>query len=151
MLSVRSPVTGVVMGLSEVPDPVFARGLVGPGTAVTPVRESHEVLAPVDGAVVKLQPHAFVVADDEGRGVLVHLGIDTVRLDGAGFETLLDGAGQGHRVAAGTPLVRWNPAGVQERGFSATVPVIALDAGEEAVTGAAVGEVVRGEQLFQWA
>ncbi|RNL81676.1 PTS sugar transporter subunit IIA [Halostreptopolyspora alba] len=151
MLSVRSPVTGAVVGLSEVPDPVFARGLVGPGAAVTPAHEPHDVVAPVEGVVVKLQPHAFVIADDEGRGVLVHLGIDTVRLDGAGFETLLDGAGRGQRVAAGTPLLRWNPADAWARGFATTVPVVALDAGEEAVTRAAVGEVTRGERLFQWA
>ncbi|MBB4933865.1 PTS system glucose-specific IIA component/PTS system N-acetylglucosamine-specific IIA component [Lipingzhangella halophila] len=151
MLSVCSPVSGIATELAEVPDPVFARGLVGPGIAVTPGSEPHDVVAPIDGAVVKLHAHAFVVADDQGRGVLVHLGIDTVRLDGAGFEILLDGAGERQRVRAGTPMVRWNPADVVARGHSAAVPVVALDAAEGAVTQAATGEVTRGEQLFLWA
>ncbi len=150
VLSVRSPVSGTASGLSEVPDPVFAKGLVGPGISVTPVHESHDVAAPIDGTVVKLQAHAFVIADERGRGVLVHLGIDTVRLDGEGFETLLEGSGKGHHVTAGTPLVRWNPADVQQRGFSVAVPVVALDAGENTVTHVTSGSVSQGEELFRW-
>ncbi|ASU85463.1 phosphoenolpyruvate--carbohydrate phosphotransferase [Nocardiopsis gilva YIM 90087] len=148
MLSVLSPVPGAAVGLSDVPDPVFAQGMVGPGAAVQPLAEPQQAVAPISGKIIKLHPHAFVVVDREGRGVLVHLGIDTVKLDGKGFEKL---AAEGDEVAAGTPLIRWNPQEVAAQGLSAIVPVVALDAESDVVSGTATGDVAKGEQLFQWA
>ncbi|WP_046470734.1 PTS sugar transporter subunit IIA [Allosalinactinospora lopnorensis] len=148
MLSVHAPVPGTAVGLSEVSDPVFGQGMVGPGAAIEPAREPHEAIAPISGTVVKLHAHAFVIADEQGRGVLVHLGIDTVRLDGKGFEKLAE---EGEQVAAGAPLIRWNPADVQEEGYSPIVPVVALDADGDVISRAVTGEVAKGEQLFQWA
>lgn len=148
MLKVLSPVPGRAVGLSEVPDPVFAQGMVGPGTAIQPTNGSQEALAPITGKIVKLHPHAFAVADDEGRGVLAHLGIDTVKLEGQGFEKLVT---EGERVEAGTPLVRWNPADVVERELSPIVPVVALDVASDVISRAVTGEVAAGDTLFQWA
>ena len=85
MTTVTSPLAGRAIGLTAVPDPVFSGAMVGPGTAIDPVREPSEAVSPVDGIVVSLHPHAFVVVDDEGHGVLTHLGIDTVQLNGEGF------------------------------------------------------------------
>lgn len=68
MTTVSSPVTGRAIGLEAVPDPVFSGAMVGPGTAVDPLREPADALSPVDGLIVSLHPHAFVVVDDEGRG-----------------------------------------------------------------------------------
>lgn len=86
MTNVTSPLAGRAIGLAAVPDPVFSGAMVGPGTAIDPVREPSEAVSPVDGIVVSLHPHAFVVVDAEGHGVLTHLGIDTVQLNGEGFE-----------------------------------------------------------------
>ena len=85
-LTVLAPVTGQVLGLPEVPDPVFSAALVGPGVALDPDHEPRsQVIAPIAGTILKLHPHAFVVQHDDGRAVLVHLGIDTVELGGTGF------------------------------------------------------------------
>ncbi|MGW4157713.1 PTS sugar transporter subunit IIA, partial [Micromonospora chersina] len=89
MTTVTSPLAGRAVGLASVPDPVFSGAMVGPGTAIDPVREPSEAVSPVDGVVVSLHPHAFVVVDDQGHGVLTHLGIDTVQLNGEGFELLV--------------------------------------------------------------
>ena len=145
---ISSPLTGTAIGLAEVPDPVFAGSMVGPGAAVDPERKPQVAVAPIAGRLVKLKPHAFVVAGQGGRGVLVHLGIDTVNLDGAGFELL---AVEGTQVAAGTPVVRWNPAEIEARGLSPVCPVIALDAEVAAVGAVAVGSIEPGRTLFRWA
>lgn len=145
--TVLAPVAGTVVGLAAVPDPVFAQALVGPGTAIDPVREPGTAVAPVDGTIAKLHPHAFVVVTAGGDGVLVHLGIDTVNLKGEGFETL---AAEGDTVSAGDPLVRWNPADVEARGLSPVCPVVALDAVADALTLAPEGPVGTGAELFVW-
>ncbi|MFC7466982.1 PTS glucose transporter subunit IIA [Actinomadura keratinilytica] len=100
MTEVMSPLSGQAIGLASVPDPVFSGAMVGPGTAIDPVREPSEAVSPVAGVVVSLHPHAFVVVDEAGRGVLTHLGIDTVQLNGEGFELL---------VRKGTPSPRGSP------------------------------------------
>jgi phosphotransferase system IIA component len=82
MTTVTSPLAGRAIGLAAVPDPVFSGAMVGPGAAIDPVREPSESVAPVDGIVVSLHPHAFVIVDPDGQGVLTHLGIDTVQLRG---------------------------------------------------------------------
>ncbi|MBP2706005.1 PTS glucose transporter subunit IIA [Microbispora sp. RL4-1S] len=147
MTTVLAPVAGTAVGLTAVPDPVFSQLMVGPGTAIDPRREPGEAVAPIDGTIVKLHPHAFVVVGDDGRGVLVHLGIDTVQLKGEGF-TLL--AAEGDRVEAGRPVVAWDPAAVEAGGRSPVCPVVALDAAAGAVTAVAEGGVDVGDPLFQW-
>ncbi|GAB4087138.1 PTS glucose transporter subunit IIA [Myceligenerans cantabricum] len=123
--TVRSPVAGTVVAMADVPDPVFAEGMVGPGVAVDPVAGApSDVLAPCDGIIVKLHPHAFVLAGPAGRGILVHLGIDTVQLAGQGF-TLH--TAEGETVIAGQRLVSWSPSDVAAGGRSPLVLVVALD------------------------
>ncbi|RCG27964.1 PTS glucose transporter subunit IIA [Sphaerisporangium album] len=148
MTTVLAPVAGRVVGLAAVPDPVFAEGLVGLGTAIDPAREPGTAVAPIDGTIVKLHPHAYVIVGDDGRGVLVHLGIDTVELRGEGFRVL---AAEGERVRAGRPVVAWDPALVEAGGRSPMCPVVALDALPGTV-GALVpsGAVRAGDGLFLW-
>jgi sugar PTS system EIIA component len=141
---VRSPVAGTVLPLADVPDPVFAEAMVGPGLAVRPAGDL--VVSPVDGVLTTLHPHAFVVAAGD-RGVLVHLGLDTVRLGGAGFELLVEA---GATVACGQPMVRWDPVEVQAGGLSPVVPVVALDATAGALADLASGSVSAGDPLFSW-
>lgn len=150
MTEVVSPLAGEVVGLAGVPDEVFAEAMVGPGTAVAPAPGGGTVdaVSPVDGVLAKLHPHAYVVVDDDGRGVLVHLGIDTVTLKGEGF-TLL--AAESDRVRAGQPVVRWDPAAVEAGGRSPICPVVALDASAQALADVReTGDVDAGERLFTW-
>lgn len=150
-LTVLAPVAGTVRAMAEVPDPVFAGEIVGPGFAIDPNRDGVvEAIAPVAGKIIKLHPHAYVIMTADSRGVLVHLGLDTVQLGGQGFTLHL---AEGETVAAGDVVVSWNPADVEAGGRSSICPVVALEGKPEAVTGlVATGERVRaGEPLFVWA
>ena len=82
---VLAPIAGRAVALAEVPDPVFAQGMVGYGAAVDPPRQVVDAVAPVSGKLLKLMPHAYVIMTADNVGVLVHLGLDTVQLNGAGF------------------------------------------------------------------
>ncbi|AWZ09197.1 MULTISPECIES: PTS glucose transporter subunit IIA [unclassified Streptomyces] len=148
MTSVMSPLAGNAIGLAAVPDPVFSGAMVGPGTAIDPVREPSEAVSPVDGVVVSLHPHAYVVVDSEGHGVLTHLGIDTVQLNGEGFELLVN---KGDTVTRGQAVIRWNPAAVEAAGKSPICPVVALEATAEALGDLVeAGDIKAGDLLFSW-
>lgn len=146
-LQVLAPVPGRAIDLADVPDPVFAGGMVGPGRAVDPDRGPLTAVAPVAGTVVKAHPHAFVIVTAEGRGLLVHLGIDTVELRGEGFELQV---AEGAQVAAGQPVVRWDSAAVEAGGRSPCCPVVALDAAADALELGPAGPVHAAAELFGW-
>ncbi|MEZ0446593.1 PTS sugar transporter subunit IIA [Cellulomonas sp. ICMP 17802] len=150
-LTVLAPVAGQVLGLGEVPDPVFSAELVGPGLALDPEHAVRsEVIAPIAGTILKLHPHAFVVQHDDGRAVLVHLGIDTVELGGSGFTLHTS---EGATVTAGQVVVTWDPEAVASGGRSPVCPVVGLEAPADAVTRlASPGDTVAaGEPLLLWA
>lgn len=148
MTIVTSPLAGRTIGLAAVPDPVFSGAMVGPGTAIDPVREPGEAVAPVDGVIVSLHPHAFVVVDAEGHGVLTHLGIDTVQLNGEGFELLVN---KGDTVTRGQAVVRWNPAAVEVVSESPICPIVALEATADSLGDLREdGDVKAGDALFSW-
>ncbi|MBW4720994.1 PTS sugar transporter subunit IIA [Saccharothrix obliqua] len=147
-LRVASPVAGRVVPLTDVPDPVFSQAMVGPGVAVEPDRVAGDVVSPVDGTIVTLHPHAFVVATEDGAAVLVHLGIDTVQRKGEGFTLHVV---KGEAVRAGQPVVTWDPAEVEAAGFAPICPVVALDATPDVLLDqAAPGPVSAGDALFSW-
>lgn len=146
VLDVVAPLAGTVVALADVPDPVFAAEMVGSGVAVEPTGEEPvAVVAPVAGNLMKVHPHAFVVLTPAGVGVLVHLGIDTVRLRGEGFTVH---RAEGEDVAAGTPVVTFSPAEVRGRGLSAVCPVVVLDSPAGAVAPRAGRAVAAGDPLF---
>lgn len=136
-LTVLAPVAGTVRALADVDDPVFAGEIVGPGLAIQPDTAADAgpgagaVVAPVAGTVAKLHPHAFVLLAEGGRGVLVHLGINTVQLGGAGFTLHV---AEGDVVEQGQLLVEWDPAAVEAGGRSAICPVVGLEAQPDSLT-----------------
>jgi glucose-specific phosphotransferase system IIA component len=157
---VLAPVSGTLVAMSDVDDPVFAAGYVGPGVAIDPDRDMDPdagggcgnggaVFAPIAGRIAKLHPHAFVTEHADGRGVLVHLGIDTIELRGAGFVLL---AAEGDEVLPGQMLIRWNPDAVAASGRSPVCPVIALGAAADAITLLATPgtRLVAGTGLMEW-
>ena len=142
---VLAPCAGRLVAMADVPDPVFSAEMVGPGVAIDPGDDPVTVVSPIAGTLVKVHPHAFVVLDDHGIGVLVHLGIDTVRLEGLGFEVLV---AQGDTVAAGDEIVRWDPSTL-EGGMSPLVPVVAMDRPKGSVPAPESGAAVAaGDVLF---
>ena len=141
-VTIAAPITGTVIPLAEVPDPVFAKALVGPGVAIDP----GEVAAPVAGKLASLKPHAYVISHRPDQGVLVHLGIDTVHLKGAGF-TLRAEAGQ--QVDAGEEIVVWDLEAAREAEKSVIVPVVVLEADAENLTLAEAGPISAGDALIR--
>lgn len=124
-VEVLSPFTGRVVPLEEVPDPVFAERMLGDGLAVEP-REGLG-LAPISGrlSVFHSAGHAFAVQDAGSEvAVLVHVGLDTVHLQGRGFTRLAEA---GDLVATGQPVVRFDLAAIAEANYSPLSPVILPD------------------------
>lgn len=141
---VLAPCPGQVVSISESVDQVFAGEIVGPGVLIRPESGSTTVVAPIAGKVVKVHPHAFVILSPDGVGVLVHLGINTVRLEGAGFEVH---ATQGSDVAVGDAMVTWDPASITDPEMSSEVPVVIMDRPAGTVSPAAAS-VASGDVLF---
>lgn len=143
---ILAPLDGRAMPMSEVPDPVFSAEMVGAGVAIEPLDtdDATTVVAPVAGAIVKLHPHAAVIVTDEGTGVLLHVGIDTVGKPDL-FEVK---AAEGDRVQAGDPLITFSPNAVRRLGLSAAVPVVVMDSAPGSAQNALTGPVTTGSVLF---
>lgn len=145
---VYSPLTGQVVPLDRVPDPVFAQRLLGEGVAVDP---DHGVaVAPIAGQLTVLHSsgHAYAVGDGTGLTVLVHIGLETVSLRGEGFQRL---ATVGEVVARGQPVVRFDLSILRARGLPTVSPVVLVDlpAGWR-VRSRSQGHVLAGEDLLLW-
>ncbi|GEO63297.1 PTS sugar transporter subunit IIA [Companilactobacillus nantensis] len=97
-----APITGQIVNLNTVSDPVFAQGMMGAGFAIKPDLNDSEIVAPISGKITVAQGHAVGIVRDDGLEFLLHIGIDTVSLKGAPFNSLVK---PGKRVKAGTPLV----------------------------------------------
>ena len=146
MVDILSPVSGLRQDVSDVPDPVFAQGIVGPGAAISPHHGKQCAVAPIDGLLVKLHPHAFCILSDRGPSVLVHLGIDTVHMHGDGFTLVAE---ENQRVSAGTEIIRWDPDYVADTGRSAICAVVVLDCPFPAVALQPTGsEIAVSQPLF---
>lgn len=146
MTDVLAPCPGRVIPLADVPDPVFSGQMMGPGVGIEPADGETTVIAPIAGSVLKVLPHAFVIVGEDGLGVLVHLGINTVRLNGEGFEVL---AQQGSKVEAGAAMIRWNPAAISGPDISTVIPIVAMERPADSIVSDAVGtDVAPGEVLF---
>ncbi|WP_424449129.1 glucose PTS transporter subunit IIA [Microbacterium arborescens] len=122
---IASPLDGTVVELSDVPDPVFGGGVMGPGVAIEPT--GNTVVSPGAGTVAAAQPtgHAFGLELDNGVELLIHVGIDTVNLKGEGFEVHVKA---GDRVEQGTPLVTFDRSVIEKAGYPLITPVIVLNA-----------------------
>lgn len=120
-LEVASPIKGKVLRLESIQDAAFASGVLGKGAAVLP--EDGNVFAPADGVVSTLFPtlHALGLETDNGLELLIHIGLDTVQLDGEGFEAMVK---QGDRVKKGQLLVKFDLQFIGEKGFSLETPII---------------------------
>ena len=119
---VAAPLNGTVMALEDVSDPVFSSGAVGKGAGLTPTGDI-VVTAPADGTVVvaPASGHAFGINLDNGIELLIHVGLDTVNLEGKGFDVKVE---QGDRVTAGQELVRVDRTVIEEAGYPLTTPVL---------------------------
>ncbi|WP_077324351.1 PTS system trehalose-specific EIIBC component [Virgibacillus siamensis] len=142
---IYAPLNGLISPLEDVPDPTFSQKMMGDGIAIEPT--DGNVVAPLDGEIVQIFPtkHAVGILSNAGTEVLIHIGLDTVNLDGEGFEAHVK---QGDKVKAGDLLVTFDLEFVREKAAGVTTPVIITN-GEQVgfleksnETTAAAGETV---------
>ena len=121
---ILAPVSGKVVELSSVPDPVFSEKLTGDGCAI--LLEGADVLAPVDGEITLFfeTKHAFAITTASGVQVLVHVGLDTVILDGEGITALHH---TGEHVTGGTPILRLDLPFLKKRHINLISPVLIVN------------------------
>ncbi|MDO4312967.1 MAG: glucose PTS transporter subunit IIA [Eubacteriales bacterium] len=143
---VGSPVKGIAADLSKVPDEAFAGRLMGDGAAVTPTDPI--VCAPEDGSVIFVfdTKHAVGFTMDNGISVLIHMGVDTVKLEGKGFEVLTE---QGAKVKKGDPLLKLDLEYLNANAPSMMSPILCTELTEnQKVRLLKEGEIEKGEALF---
>lgn len=121
---IKSPVDGQVVALESVKDEVFSQKLVGDGVAIIPM--SNIFSAPIDGIVTKIfsTNHAYSIKSVKDLEVMVHIGLDTVALQGKGFERI---ANEGDVVKAGDPIIRADLTYIKEHAKDIVTPVIISD------------------------
>lgn len=141
-----SPLAGELLPLSEVKDEVFSSGAMGEGVAVEP---SEGVLhAPADGKVVMTFPtgHAIGMKTSDGAEILMHIGMDTVNLQGHGFETLV---AKGDEVKAGDELVKLDIDAIHAKGYVVTTPIVVTNSKDyEKITVVSQGKVKVGQEIL---
>ncbi|MCB5952605.1 beta-glucoside-specific PTS transporter subunit IIABC [Enterococcus sp. BWT-B8] len=143
---VDSPLEGNVLPLCEARDAAFSEGIMGKGVVIEPT--VGEVVAPFDGTVMTLFPtkHAIGLISDNGTEVLIHIGIDTVQLEGEGFEAFVE---QHAKVKKGDKLVTFDIKAIEEAGYSTQVPIIVTNTPDYAdVIASSKSSVKKGEVLI---
>ncbi|WP_409298238.1 PTS glucose transporter subunit IIA [Peribacillus sp. SCS-26] len=120
-LELAAPATGEIVPLDQVPDPVFAEKMMGDGLAINPIEGV--VAAPVDAEVLQVFPtkHAVGLKADNGAEILIHIGLETVSMNGEGFQSFVT---QGDRVKKGQKLISFNLDLIKEKAKSTVTPVI---------------------------
>ena len=119
-----APLSGSVMPITEMPDPVFSSKAMGDGLAIEPAVGADTVVAPADATVAATMPgsnHAIGLVLDDGMELLVHVGVDTVEMGGDGFACLVE---QGQRVSAGQPLMTFDAAKIRAAGHPTAVAFV---------------------------
>jgi len=119
--TVTQPVAGKMIPAQEIADPMFAAETMGPSIGIIP--EGETVYAPFDGEVMMIFPtkHAVGLASNDGIEVLIHVGIDTVQMNGKGFESFVE---QGQKISKGDKLLTFDRAEIKDAGYSDTVIVV---------------------------
>lgn len=145
-MSVNAPLSGTVVPLEKVQDEVFSTGAMGKGIAIDP--EKGEVYAPCDGEIITFFPtgHAIGIRADQGAELLIHVGMDTVELNGEGF---FPQAKEGDRVKKGQLLLRFDMDLIKSKGKPVITPVIVTNTDDYAdVVPEADGKVDRNTKLL---
>ena len=130
-----SPLDGQLILLKDVPDSVFSQKLMGDGFAIIP--QSQVVVSPISG-------HAVGIKTKDGIECIVHIGLDTVELNGEGFTSLIS---QGDYVKAGEPIVQFDNQFIKDKGYNLTTMVV-FPSGYEKDFNLGEREVKKGEVLF---
>ena len=147
MISVVSPLDGDIIELKEVDDEVFASGVTGKGVAIVPT--NNVVISPVEGTVSVLFPskHAVGITTKDGVELLVHIGLNTVMLNGEGFTTFVN---QGDKVVCGQKLLEFDKEFILSKGYSLQSPVLVTNADQFSDIVMNENQTVKtGEELYK--
>ncbi len=122
-MKIKSPLTGLLVLMSDVKDPVFSQKMMGDGFAIVP--SANEVVSPVDATIEVLYPtgHAIGLRTEDGIEILIHLGIDTVKSKSNSFKLLKQ---VGDVVKAGDPIIQMNLKQLLKEGYDMTTPIVFL-------------------------
>lgn len=122
-MKLKSPLTGKLVSMSDVKDPVFSQKMMGDGFAIVP--SANEVVSPVDAMIEVLYPtgHAIGLRTADGIELLIHLGIDTVKSKSNSFKLLKQ---VGDSVKAGEPIIQMNLKQLLNEGYDMTTPIVFL-------------------------
>lgn len=147
IISIQSPLVGHAKDLSQAQDPVFAQGVMGQGIVIEPT--DGELIAPINGVVSAIFPtkHAIGLISDEGVELLMHIGMDTVNLNGQGFTAHVK---QGDRVSVGDALISFDIEAIKAAGYPVDTPIIITNQNDfqADVTRKMPCEVTYGETIF---
>jgi len=143
-----SPMKGEVKPLSEVNDPAFAGGILGQGVAIIP--SEGKLCAPVDATITSIlmpSKHAVGLRTDDGMEMLMHIGLDTVKLEGKYFKAV---AKEGQTVKKGDTIIEFDLDAVKQAGFDTITPILIINADDyKAITPVRMGEISIGQQLMK--
>ena len=145
---VKAPIDGIVLPLEQLPDETFAAAILGPGCGIEPTGKT--VYAPFDGTVEQVAStlHAVGLTSEDGIEILIHVGMDTVEMQGKGFKALVK---VGDKVKAGTPLLKVDLDAIRAAGHPTATAIIVTngdDMGELKML--AEGDVLAGTPLFKF-
>ena len=142
-IQIYAPLTGEYVKIEDIPDPVFAQKMMGEGFGINP--SEGEVVSPIEGKVDNVFPtkHAIGLKADTGLELLVHIGLDTVQLDGQGFEILVN---SGDTVKVGDPLLKFDLEYIRKNAKDVISPIIITNSDQtESIHIDDVQAVVKGE------
>lgn len=144
-IEVTAPVAGKVVALEDVPDPTFAQGILGPGIAIEPAEG--RIVAPADGTVDVMfeTGHAVSLTTADGAELLIHVGIDTVQLEGKHYKACCKA---GDQVSKGDTLIEFDPAAIKAEGYQIVTPILVCNPDAFTVEPVAGGTVAAGDALL---
>lgn len=144
---VEAPLKGRMIYLSEVDDEAFSSGILGEGCAIVPA--NGKVYAPCDGTIITFFPsgHAVAIRQDSGAEILIHVGIDTVKLDGKGFSPKKK---QGDIVKCGELILEADIDFIEQSGFDITTPVIITNPEDYDIVNFVTGNVEPGNEIIKY-
>lgn len=137
-------IEGTAISLSGVEDEVFSKKILGDGLAIIP--SGNEIYAPMDAVIDTVfdTHHAISMTSEEGIEILIHCGIDTVKLGGEGFEPCVKA---GDRVRRGDVLLKFDPNIIKDSGYSLTTPIVILNSDRFLIASISTGDCRAGDKL----
>ncbi|RUM76675.1 MAG: PTS glucose transporter subunit IIA [Sulfurovum sp.] len=145
-VEIVSPVDGSLVELEDINDQVFSKKLVGDGVAIVP--SSRTITSPIDGVVTRIFPtkHAFMITSPSGIEVMVHVGLDTVDLNGEGFICLVK---EGDSVSQACPILEVDFEFLKSKNKDIVTPIIVTSDKEITLEKSKIGTIREGESLVK--